>query len=242
MGLLFDRYGYVIRRTNPEVEELKVENKSLRRRNSKLEGLVTIDDRTKLPNERSLKSRLESLGRIRIKPIKEERRKNPYGRREYETTPPMGYLVQIDIDRFKLINDNEDVGGHEAGNAILEELGRIVRKDEIFRKHGEEFYAVLDKYSEEEALGYAEMIRKRIKNHKGFRYGSKTFNITVSIGIAPYPITDKDERFLRLKKKKLPKKSEPIGLLMNMADVATYEAKNRGRDCVVSWSELLKNE
>jgi diguanylate cyclase len=128
-------------------------------------------------------------------------------------------ILLIDIDHFKQVNDTF---GHEAGDAVLKELGQLLLRatrlgDTVSRNGGEEFSAVLLDRSKRQALGIAERIRQTIETHEFTLPNRHRITITVSIGVAAYPETteDADELFRK-------------------ADAALYEAKHRGRNQVMA--------
>src|SRR5206468_804419 len=128
-------------------------------------------------------------------------------------------LVMLDIDRFKLIN--EDLG-HLGGDYTLRELaGRIkgnIRKEELFARYGgEEFAVVLPETNAEGAVALGERLRSVVETTP-FRYEDKVYNITISLGIA---ITSGDE-------------SMTPSALLRLADEKLYQAKHEGRNRVCS--------
>ena len=137
-------------------------------------------------------------------------------------------LLMIDIDRFKIINDNY---GHLAGDAILKKLAftllEITRSsDVVIRFGGEEFLILLPHTHLKGAQKIAEKIRNRVKNLKIPLKDSvdEIVKFTVSIGVAEcYCGDDKD-----------------IDTLVRRADKAMYEAKHDGRDRIVIYKKDMK--
>jgi diguanylate cyclase (GGDEF)-like protein len=128
-------------------------------------------------------------------------------------------LVMIDIDRFRDINESL---GHLGGDFTLRELAARVkgniRKEELFARYGgEEFAVVLPETTREGAVALGERLRQVIANLP-FRYEDKTYNITISLGVA---ITSGDDTMT------------PTSLL-RQADEKLYQAKNEGRNRVCS--------
>ncbi|WP_278280578.1 GGDEF domain-containing protein [Tepidibacter formicigenes] len=126
-------------------------------------------------------------------------------------------ILIIDIDYFKKVNDTH---GHQNGNLVLQELGRILCRscrtgDIISRIGGEEFSILLPNCSYYQALEVGERIRRDIQNHKFILLDNANINVTVSIGVATYPDTvgNLDE-------------------LVMKADEALYKAKQTGRNKV----------
>jgi two-component system cell cycle response regulator len=99
-------------------------------------------------------------------------------------------LIMIDVDNFKSYNDTL---GHSAGDAILREMGQLVRNtirevDFAARYGGEEFAVVLPYVNRENAMIVAERIHKSLTSHEFFHDESiKLENPTVSMGIAVFP-------------------------------------------------------
>jgi diguanylate cyclase (GGDEF)-like protein len=122
-------------------------------------------------------------------------------------------LIMFDIDHFKRVNDTY---GHQAGDKVLEFLGRLVSHTGIAARYGgEEFAIILPKYSLKKGIDQA----VRIKDHllkSEIKFNQSKIKITVSIGVAHYPndALTRDE-------------------LVEKADKALYRAKETGRDRIV---------
>lgn len=120
-------------------------------------------------------------------------------------------LLMVDIDHFKNINDNF---GHLKGDRTLVKVASLLKEniretDLVGRYGGEEFIIVAPGIEGENALLFAEKIRKRIMNEQIL----SDHTVTVSIGVANY-------------KQGL----TPKGLI-NQADVALYKAKEKRNMC-----------
>lgn len=130
-------------------------------------------------------------------------------------TQPLS-LFMLDIDHFKKINDTH---GHPAGDLILQKLAETVRagtrsSDLVVRYGGEEFAVVMVSSAREQAVLYAESIRKRIASlHIRIPGQADPIRITVSGGIASYPDN-----------------GETTTDLIRAADEALYAAKQAGRN------------
>ena len=133
-------------------------------------------------------------------------------------------IIFMDLDHFKDIND---IYGHDCGNVVLHEIGRILsntsdnintlRKSDIaIRYGGEEFIVICPNTKKEQAYILAERIRKTVEK-KRFSYESTIINVTVSVGIAEHKGTSK----------------KPIADTIKNADSAMYEAKHLGRNKVI---------
>jgi diguanylate cyclase (GGDEF)-like protein len=127
-------------------------------------------------------------------------------------------VIVLDVDGFKGINDT---WGHEAGDAFLRELGSFLQKrvreeDVACRYGGDEFVVLLAETSLEAAKKRARQLRDGIRNLSVPHRGMPLKAPTVSLGAALYPDhgTTAEE-------------------LMRAADDALYQAKARGRDCLI---------
>ena len=127
-------------------------------------------------------------------------------------------FIMFDIDHFKKIND---VHGHLAGDFVLKELARIVqgriRRDEVFARYGgEEFALVLPETNIEGAKALADGLREKVEQ-SSFTFQNETIRVTISIGVSMLAEADKTATDL-----------------IRDADAKLYEAKNGGRNRVVS--------
>ena len=101
----------------------------------------------------------------------------------------------LDIDLFKKYNDNF---GHTAGDIVLKKISHIIidtLKDlhsTVCRFGGEEFCVIIPGAQKDKALELAQSIRKNIEKEKVVLRRQETF-VTVSIGIAAFPIDGNDE-------------------------------------------------
>jgi two-component system, cell cycle response regulator len=128
-------------------------------------------------------------------------------------------LAMLDLDRFRAINEEH---GHLGGDFALRELAsRLksnIRKEELFARYGgEEFAIVLPETSREGAVVLCERLRKLCESQP-FQYEDKTFQVTVSCGVAT--TTGRENLTPRE--------------LISRADEKLYQAKNEGRNRVVS--------
>ncbi|ACB50556.1 hypothetical protein cce_1206 [Crocosphaera subtropica ATCC 51142] len=131
---------------------------------------------------------------------------------------PLG-IIMVDVDHFKQFNDTF---GHDAGDIVLKRIGTFlqenVRQSDIAcRFGGEEFTIILPHASLENAIERAEQLRLGIKQLH-IQYGNQSLGlITVSLGVSAFPNHGEN----------------PRELLQN-ADLALYQAKEQGRDRVIS--------
>jgi diguanylate cyclase (GGDEF)-like protein/PAS domain S-box-containing protein len=136
-------------------------------------------------------------------------------------------IAMLDIDHFKHFNDTF---GHEAGDLILRELGRAlnenIRKSDIAcRFGGEEFVLVLLDSPLEASRQHIEKICSHVKDLQ-IRYGDQLLGtISLSVGLVEAPDDDLT-----------------AGDLLRSADEALYVAKRAGRDRIVAFHDLVKNQ
>jgi diguanylate cyclase (GGDEF)-like protein/PAS domain S-box-containing protein len=131
-------------------------------------------------------------------------------------------LLMADIDHFKSINDRH---GHAAGDAVLKAyvaaLRRALRQEDVLgRLGGEEFGILLPETDMDSALEVAERLRRLIGEME-VDVGGAVLRPTHSIGVAVLRPT-----------------GGSFAELMSRADAALYEAKQRGRNCVHSSSDI----
>jgi diguanylate cyclase (GGDEF)-like protein len=124
-------------------------------------------------------------------------------------------VLMLDVDSFK---EQNDAFGHDGGDAVLRELGRLLkdslRKEDIpCRFGGEEFVLVLPDAALQDAARRAEQIREAAKQLSIPYQGRLIGPITVSIGVAAFPEHGDDPR-----------------TLLQAADAALYQAKRGGRN------------
>ncbi|REE88660.1 diguanylate cyclase (GGDEF)-like protein [Paenibacillus taihuensis] len=124
-----------------------------------------------------------------------------------------GSLVLVDIDHFKKVNDTY---GHLLGDSILVTVSDVIRtcireSDIAARWGGEELAIYLPKIRTAQAYRIAERIRSMVELHTNPV-------VTVSCGISEW--TFEDEKI-------------SVESLFNKADMALYEAKKKGRNCIV---------
>lgn len=123
------------------------------------------------------------------------------------------YLIIIDIDYFKQINDTY---GHSTGDGVLVELCNTIVKnlrdsDKFYRIGGEEFAIVSWQSTQETAIDFANRIKRSV--HKNSF--EKIDRLTVSIGVTQQQSND------------------TYKTLFERADKALYMAKDQGRDRVI---------
>lgn len=129
----------------------------------------------------------------------------------------------LDIDKFKLINDNL---GHLAGDEVLREVAKLIKlqlrsNDVIARYGGEEFIVLLPQTGQRQACEIAERIRASIFAQPLQPLPGENLGVTISIGIAMLPEQAAEDD------------STHGQQLISAADAALYQAKEGGRNRVV---------
>jgi len=135
-------------------------------------------------------------------------------------------LLMIDVDHFKSFNDTF---GHEAGDAVLRDLGGILQRyvrggDIACRFGGEEFTVVLPEADLDTARQRAEILREAVRELRLVHDGKSLGAVTLSVGVACFPEHGRRREHL-----------------LQAADAALYAAKDAGRNqVVVSSAKTLK--
>ena len=136
-------------------------------------------------------------------------------------------VVMADLDLLRNINNTY---GHLAGDAVLTRIGEIIRNtvrsyDIAARFGGEEFSIVLLEATVEDGRSFASRLRHAIESAEFVIPTSpQPIHVTMSLGVASFPAdaTTQNE-------------------LIHLADVAVYQAKLHGRNCVVCASDVPRS-
>jgi len=133
-------------------------------------------------------------------------------------------LMMVDIDFFKLINDNY---GHDIGDIAIKTIANTLldvvgENDIVIRFGGEEFIVVITNCDEEKLQKVAEEIRIAFSQQQ-IQANSETFSKTVSIGTSLFP-----------------NKSKDFWKFVKQSDIALYSAKQTGRNKVVRYNKDMK--
>lgn len=130
-------------------------------------------------------------------------------------------LMIIDIDNFKYINDTL---GHHFGDEFLIEIAKIFlnlssQSIRVYRIGGDEFAFLVTA-----SMPQIEMAAQEIMNcfHKPIYMDKIKIHTTLSMGIAVYPFAGK-----------------AVQQLLKNADIAMYEAKQRGKERYVFFDDVM---
>jgi len=135
--------------------------------------------------------------------------------RDLETLPEGAtFLLLLDLDRFKTINDER---GHPFGDRVLVALSSVLHEsvrgnDQVYRIGGEEFAVVLQGTDARGAASVAERIRSTVEQQVGARCEAADLSTTVSIGLTEWTGSGSQS--------------------LQVADQLLYKAKHKGRNQV----------
>ena len=175
----------------------------------KLERVSTTDDLTGLHNRKYLQERLEE----------EISRSKRYGTKLS--------CILFDLDFFKVVND---MYGYEWGDILLRNIANkltaMARKEDIVTRYGdEEFLLVLPNTSEENAFLFGERFRREVEKMEFIPAGEEeAHKVTISGGISTYPCMQDVE--------------EDANTVIRYAEHALYNAKHRGKNKIVQFSQM----
>ncbi len=172
---------------------------------NEIEHLAFYDTLTQLPNRQLLMDRL----------------KVALATDDNADAHPIGVLMFIDLDHFKVLNDSL---GHAWGDTLLQQvaarLAASVRaSDTVARLGGDEFVVMLEDLGDDPvaATETARLVGEKIRTALSLRYelAGHDYHGTCSIGITCFS-----------------RKQHSIGDLLKQADLAMYQAKATGRNAV----------
>ncbi len=130
-------------------------------------------------------------------------------------------LVLVDVDEFKLYNDTH---GHLAGDDCLKVVAQTLQArvrrpgDLVARYGGEEFAVLMPETPLEPVINLAESMRRAVEGRKlPLGRTGRTAQVTISLGISTMQ----------------PRNDIDPSLLVATADLALYDAKERGRNRAV---------
>ena len=127
----------------------------------------------------------------------------------------------IDLDNFKTIND---LLGHAAGDDALKKLAACMKNqkrtpDVVGRYGGDEFVILMPETKAQDAAVLLERVRAQVQQTRV----AENLTMTISCGIA----------------QGLPDQDDSPSEIIRRADLALYEAKSAGRNCVKIWDKSM---
>lgn len=205
-----DNYDYIFKPINTNELKLRAGNLlKIHELNKKIAAVSTTDELTGLHNRKYLHERLDA----------EISRAKRYGTKVS--------CLLLDIDFFKVVND---MYGYDWGDVLLKRIAEmlkgLIRKEDIVTRYGdEEFIVILPNTSEENSFLFAERFRRDIERMEFIPAGEEERHpITISGGIASYPFLENVE--------------ENSNSLIRYAEHALYNAKKRGKNKIVQFSQI----
>ena len=170
---------------------------------------------------------LDSLTRVYNRRSFDRQLKREWGR--HKRVPAPLSLIMCDVDCFKIYND---AYGHQQGDKCLQQIAKAISSalkrpgDLLARYGGEEFVVILPQTTQSGAAKVGEMIRSAVKALEIPHHNSLVDSVvTVSLGVAST----------------IPNAVDNPQLLIEAADLALYQAKDRGRDCVAVYPESISH-
>ncbi|HRS00862.1 MAG TPA: GGDEF domain-containing protein [Candidatus Sumerlaeia bacterium] len=127
-------------------------------------------------------------------------------------------ILMLDVDDFKFYNDTN---GHPEGDRALKQAAALLQNntrnhDICIRYGGEEFMVIMPRTPLYQAKDVAERIRKAFfETHFDFEHKQPGGKLTISIGVATFP-----------------EHAAEHAALIKCADVALYQAKQKGKNMV----------
>ncbi|MBH1940590.1 diguanylate cyclase [Mobilitalea sibirica] len=189
-------------------EQLTEYNNQIKQNEEKLHFLAYHDVLTELPNRKMVYQKLDEM------------------LHNAKKTKTKLYVVYIDIDYFKNINDTM---GHDAGDqfisAVANRINSIIHdKDLMGRMGGDEFALLIPRdITEDEVLAYLNTIKDKFE--ESFSVHGKLICSSASLGISSFP-----------------KDGEDKGNLIRNADIAMYKAKELGKNIIQFYSPDMQTE
>lgn len=211
IGQLIKGFNQVLDATQDRENELTARGKQLQQlvdvRTKQLFQKAHYDSLTGLPNRYLLVDRLHQAI------SKSSRNKTSIA------------LLFLDLDRFKVINDNF---GHQNGDQLLKEVAKRLKKvardgDTVARLGGDEFVFLLENLSQPKNAARSAL---RIIDcfSEPFQLQEHVLHVSTSIGISVYPEDGLDDK-----------------ILLKNADISMYHAKNKGPGNFSYYSEEMNN-
>lgn len=135
-------------------------------------------------------------------------------------------IILIDLDNFKTVNDTI---GHNGGDELLKQVAKILsdaipETATIARFGGDEFVILIDELTDDQVISDVSDQIMKVFTHL-FVVKEEEFLVTASAGIAVYPCDGQN-----------------TDTLVKNADIAMYEAKDKGKNQYAFCTQAIKNE
>ena len=205
-----EAFDFIINPVSDYELSLKIKNMlKIKELKEKIANITTTDELTGLHNRKFLIERLESeMSRAK----------------RYHSTVS---CILFDLDFFKVVND---MYGYEWGDVLLKKIAEMLlnlaRKEDVVTRYGdEEFMVILPDTTEENAFIFAERFRRDVEKMTFIPAGEdEKHPVRISGGIAAFPYLDSVD--------------ENANTLIRYAEHALYNAKKRGKNKVVLFSQV----
>ncbi|MDV5082318.1 GGDEF domain-containing protein [Vibrio parahaemolyticus] len=210
---------------NKKTRQLKAEKDSVQKHAKNLELLIkrqneTVEKNNYLQQQLYNEAHTDALTGLYNRRHLDEICAKEVSRADRYNTPLSA--IMIDIDHFKLVND---MLGHQVGDEILKELANLLsnrmrESDVLARWGGEEFVILLPNTATSGCESIAEELRELVACHEFGDVGQ----IKVSIGVTKH------------------NNGEPSTMLIHNVDLALYQAKNKGRNRVETYTYGVESD
>jgi diguanylate cyclase (GGDEF)-like protein len=205
-----EAYDYILKPIKNEELDVRVSNMlKIRQLKNEVNRVSTTDELTGLYNRTYLHPRLEEeISRAK--------------RYKHSIS-----CMLLDIDFFKVVND---MYGYDWGDVLLKKITEIlkqhVRKEDILTRYGdEEFLVILPNTDEDNAYVFAERLRRDIERMEFIPEGEEERHIiTISGGISSFPFSVEVD--------------DSTQTLIRYAEHALYNAKKRGKNKIIQFSQI----
>lgn len=193
-GKISEKFNDIQNHLNDEVIRANEVIKDLVNQVKTLEVKTSLDPLTKTFNRHALQEHLQTV----------------LGKEQMDFDM---FALMIDVDNFKLINDQF---GHIAGDKVLIFIAKLFKKalrdgDRVYRFGGEEFIILLNRTDLEGAQMVADRLLGLCRHNKPL-FQNKQIPVTLSIGMTKI------------------KEKDTIDTIIGRSDTALYRAKSNGKD------------
>lgn len=145
--------------------------------------------------------------------------------REAKMAGATGYVLFIDMDDFKIVND---CYGHDYGDGVLRSFAEFLKEhfhepNMVFRFGGDEFLILISHEYADRLEEYLQLLMDRAT--KPWRALDKVFYCSLSIGVKDFPGNNENQKSI-----------------IKNADIAMYEAKKSGKNQYALYENILGDE